>query len=777
MLTASAPAFAILFTQEREQPLPATAPVSIAPPNLSGLPAPGSTLVCSTGTWSGNPRTLTYRWLRDGSPIAGQTTSSYTVQNADQGHALSCTVTAANEGGEYALSGLPTASYEVGFDTESPLNYLPQEFKEKPFGEAGDAVSVSDGTTTAGIGASLQSGAEVSGKVTSQLTGLALKEIEVCAYGATSHARQCAYTEASGEYTIADLPSDSYQVDFEATETSENFAPQYYNGKTSETQATPVTASAGSVTAGIDAALTAGGRISGTVIGSGSGPLANVEVCTEGSFGACATTNAEGKYTITNLATGKYTVGFFPVSPYAFLESLYSESGFKSPPQSEFLYQYYNEKASYEEADQVSVEAGATTSGINAALAHGGWIDGTAVAKESGSPVANVVVCATGEHSNEFPSCTLTSTSGEYKLEGLAETAYSVEFISIGTSITSTGIYAPQEYKDEEIMETGTPVNVKANVGTGGINAELVVGAKISGKVTSASSGAPLANVDVCTSSLKFTTCDETTASGEYSIAGIPSAAYDVGFEPPISSEYLEQFYNGKPSKSAATPLNVTLGSTYSGVNAALSVGGRITGLVDAASGGAPLAGVDVCAYGKFEGESMEHCALTQTAGPPASATSAAVTVSAATVSPAITIAKDVKLNTKTGAVTFTVALSSPGALSWSFVFKNADVGFVDALTEAAPASSARSRCKTGLIRHHGRCVHLTVPFASGKAAASAGMLTVTLHPGAKALKALRAGHVLHVSGAFTFQPSAGGARIRSSVSTVVRLKRKHRRG
>jgi hypothetical protein len=34
-----------------------------------------------------------YRWLRDGSPIAGQTGHSYTPTTGDVGHQLSCAVT------------------------------------------------------------------------------------------------------------------------------------------------------------------------------------------------------------------------------------------------------------------------------------------------------------------------------------------------------------------------------------------------------------------------------------------------------------------------------------------------------------------------------------------------------------------------------------------------------------------------------------------------------------------------------------------------------------
>lgn len=475
-------------------------------------------------------------------------------------------------------------------------------------------------------------------------------------------------------------------------------------------------------------------------------------------------------------------VRFSPISLSAILESLFSssEGEYKPPPQSEFLGQYYNDQESQETAEAVSVTAGNITSEINATLTRGGSIAGVVKVKETGSPVANVVVCLETGSELDF-NCTVTSASGEYRLEGLPEGSYGVLFVPIGKGHDVDSIYEPQRYKDAEFAEAGTPVMVKAGVEIGNVSAELLVGSEISGKVTAAASGAPVANVEVCAgdvSTKALGECAFTTASGEYSLTGVAPGTYDIAFTPPSPSEYLSQLYNGAAAIGTATAVTVTAGSSHSGVNAALQTGGRITGIVSAAAGGTPLAGIRVCARDESAGGAVDQCVVSQSAGPSTSATSASVTVPAVTTpaAPTLTVAKAVKLNTKTGAVTFTVSLSSPGTLSWSFVFKNADVGFADALGVEASANLARSRCKAGFIRHKGRCVHLAVPFASGKQAVSAVTLTITLHPSAKALKALKAGHVLHVSGAFVFQPAPGGPRLAHSVSTIVRLRRRHHR-
>jgi hypothetical protein len=76
-----------------------TAPQNTAPPQITGTAAAGKTLTCPTGTWSGDPSGFTYQWSRDGTPLVGATSSTYTVQRLDEGSTLTCTVTASNSKG------------------------------------------------------------------------------------------------------------------------------------------------------------------------------------------------------------------------------------------------------------------------------------------------------------------------------------------------------------------------------------------------------------------------------------------------------------------------------------------------------------------------------------------------------------------------------------------------------------------------------------------------------------------------------------------------------
>ncbi len=68
-------------------------------PVLSGEAFPAGTLWCAAGLWTGSDWAFAYRWLRDGSPIAGAEASSYEVPVGDAGAEIACEVRASDAGG------------------------------------------------------------------------------------------------------------------------------------------------------------------------------------------------------------------------------------------------------------------------------------------------------------------------------------------------------------------------------------------------------------------------------------------------------------------------------------------------------------------------------------------------------------------------------------------------------------------------------------------------------------------------------------------------------
>lgn len=98
-------------------------PVNTGPPVISGSAAVGSTLSCTTGTWTNSPTSYAYQWLRDGDPISGATSSTYQLQQADEGEMVSCVVTATNAAGSASQVSNEVGPVEEAGDGQLPAGH------------------------------------------------------------------------------------------------------------------------------------------------------------------------------------------------------------------------------------------------------------------------------------------------------------------------------------------------------------------------------------------------------------------------------------------------------------------------------------------------------------------------------------------------------------------------------------------------------------------------------------------------------------------------------
>jgi hypothetical protein len=485
-----------------------------------------------------------------------------------------------NSSGEYTVSGLATGSYEIDFSALGDLGYLSQYYNGKASYSEAESVSVTAGNTTTGINAAMAVGGEITGKVSSAVTKLAVAGIDVCAYPKSGDGG-CASTNSSGEYTIVGLVTGEYTVAFYAYN-GLNYLSQYYDGKTSSSEAEAVKVTAGSTTSGINAAMLAGGEITGKVTDSSSkATLDGIEACpltASGEYdGQCATTNSGGEYTIVGLATGEYRVGFYP------------DTG------QNYLTQFYDGKSSVSEAKTLSVTAGTTTPGIDAAMVAGGQITGTATDATDGTPLADIQVSVYDANGSSPIAYAVTSSSGEYTVSRLSAGAYKVQF----TPEYDAGNYLGQYYKDQPSLAAAESIGVTAEKTTSGIDAALQSGA-ITGMVTNALTKAAVAGVGICPLKANGEIAGECTTSntnGEYTLSRLGTAEYKIEFYALNGANYLTQFYDDKGSFTEASSVAVTVGATSSGVDAAMIVGGKITGKVIDASSAAALSSIKVCAY------------------------------------------------------------------------------------------------------------------------------------------------------------------------------------
>jgi hypothetical protein len=414
----------------------------------------------------------------------------------------------------------------------------------------------------------------------------------------------------------------------------------------------------------------------------------------------------------------------------------------------------------------------------------GGAIAGTVTAFSGGSPISGVTVCAgTGGDPPgpvEAPSylrCANSNGSGEYTISKLPSRMYTVTFYG------SEGVYENQHTEN---------VEVTAPLTTGAIDAQMHLAGKIAGTVTAAAGGTPLEGIRVC--AVNTLRCATTNAAGRYTISGFLAGSYRIEFRPgEEAGNYAPEYYDGKSAQIEAQEVSVSSGKTTSGVDAALDAGGQISGVVTSAASGLALGHVFVCAS-RLGGEPLQRCALTSPTGPAEEQPPRPVTPGPSPVasgrqpSSAFSQTRSPRLNARTGTLEFFFTVANAGTFAWALHFNNADVGFADALgvgpralgaeARAAKSPAKRRKCRTGFARHHRHCVRLAVPFGSGFAHVAAGRVRIAVHAGTSALKALRAGRALHVSGTFRFQSALGGAPVSHRVSALVRqpARRRHRR-
>lgn len=67
----------------------------------------GAVETCGPGQWDNEPTDFTYRWLRNGVPIPGETSSTYVVGEADASSVLQCEVAASNAFGQGHAASAP----------------------------------------------------------------------------------------------------------------------------------------------------------------------------------------------------------------------------------------------------------------------------------------------------------------------------------------------------------------------------------------------------------------------------------------------------------------------------------------------------------------------------------------------------------------------------------------------------------------------------------------------------------------------------------------------
>ena len=304
--------------------------------------------------------------------------------------------------------------------------------------------------------------------------------------------------------------------------------------------------------------------ISGTVTDETSHlGIAGVEVCPRPQpyqfEAACAQTDANGAYKLDGLPPASYYIHF-----YTYAHDL------------NYVQESYDDKLGFT-GDLVTVPPGANVTGIDAQLAVGGIVVGTATNAEVPGPAANVQVCASRGFPEEyFEECGVTGVDGKYAINALPGGEYTVRFGG-----TNDANFLKAVYEDGTTPGLPTKVPVTPPTTTSGIDAALMPGAQILGQVSEAGTGAPLDGTEVCLWDTVRAPepewrepCVLADSAGNYAFRGLRQGVYKVLFSydyPFASSDsFFGQWYDGVPTAAQATAIAIAPPETRTGIDARL---------------------------------------------------------------------------------------------------------------------------------------------------------------------------------------------------------------
>ena len=478
--------------------------------------------------------------------------------------------------GTYSFDGLGPGTYRMGYHDPNG-GFITEYYNNSATVEDAKDIAVAMGGTTPDINVKLAKAGHIAGTVT-KAGGAPLADMYVVAYSEADEGEEgepnYGITDEDGHYDVGGLTAGSYVLDFEDYSENPVYASEFYDNKPDFGSATKVAVAAGATVPGKDAELAKGGRIKGHVTGPDGQPASDIAVTAylqgsdDDSDGFGIYTNSAGNYTVSGLAAGTYRIGFD------------DEGG-------QFVDEYYNDKPTVEEADDIVVTSATTVTGKDAQLSEGSHITGK-VTKSGGTGLGSVAIDVyqqIDEGSDSFwepVQWSETENDGTYDVGGLAAGTYRLGFTD------ENGVLVSEYYDNKSSVEEATDIVVGADSTVTGKDAELGAGAHITGKVTKSGTTTGIGDVDV--EVLKPVTIGGetywdyagdafTNANGTYNVGGLPTGTYRVGFFD-YEEVYATMFYDNVFSIDTAKPVAVTGTGTTSNINAAMVKGGKIAGKV-----------------------------------------------------------------------------------------------------------------------------------------------------------------------------------------------------
>jgi hypothetical protein len=464
--------------------------------------------------------------------------------------------------GRYLLQDLSPGEYQVSFNCGAG-RYADEWFNGQPDSTTADYLAINPGVTTT-LNEKLSRAGVITGRVTDK-AGHPISNI--CVYvanvrnGLIIGPINGATTAAGGRYDVGQLTPGRYFVQFVDCNTGV-YGSQWYHGKVNESFATPVRVQAGRTATGINDVLTIGGTISGMVTGPSGKPANGTCVAAYDaaslSYGFAATSKT-GRYTLSGLSNGRYSVSFsacYPGSP---------NLGSVTLP------------------GLVRVVAPRAIVGVNVKLAAGGSISGT-VTGDSSVPGPQNQACVLAVPTNPNGSYPLvwTDPRGHYVMYGLAAGTYRVYLDDPACDVYDFGVsgLAAQWYRNQPDQHAANLVTVSAGRTTAGISAALRPFGAITGRVTNLGhagvggecvTAMPFgAGLDPFTGTAPAPDIAISRVTGRYTLLDLAPGQYKIEFSVGCGdSGFATQWWNNATSAKSASVVTVGF-ETVTGIDATL---------------------------------------------------------------------------------------------------------------------------------------------------------------------------------------------------------------
>ncbi len=302
------------------------------------------------------------------------------------------------------------------------------------------------------------------------------------------------------------------------------------------------------------------GTVSGRVTDIHSSPIAHVWVMFYDPSGSWSYVRG---YVLTD-SNGDYRFAYTADDHKLLFECNYPTVD--SSIRGKYANEWYND-TNFAGAQTLTTTAGGAVTGIDAVLGDAGWITGTVTGPE-GQPLQYAYAQAYNSSGTRIGS-TYTLADGTYRIGGITLSGdYKIRFRP--PAYTS---YAVEWYNDKRWLGAADSVAVAIGSETPSINAQLEYGGTISGQVTDAVSGLPIANVTVMAVDEGNVTIVSvvTDTNGQYTVYWIPTCNVKLYFNAGTTG-YVSEWYNDKASFELADLVPVSAGQNVAGINAQLSL-------------------------------------------------------------------------------------------------------------------------------------------------------------------------------------------------------------